>query len=98
MQAISFPILIVDDDEDDRFIIDQAFKEIGYEPEVKKFISGESLLQYLEKIEESLYPSLIVLDNTLPKLDAIAIVSILKSNKKYKQIPVVVYTTTISPQ
>ena len=66
MNGIPFSILIVEDDEDDRWIIDQAFIEIGYEAEVKKFINGEALFHYLEKIDNSVYPSLIVLDNTLP--------------------------------
>ncbi len=94
--GIPFTILIVDDDEDDRMIIDEAFKEINYEAEVKKFIDGAGLLRYLEQVEPSLYPSLIVLDNTLPKLDATDILAMLKENPSYQSIPVVVYTTVLS--
>lgn len=77
-------------------IIDEAFKEINYEAEVKKFIDGAGLLRYLEQVEPSLYPSLIVLDNTLPKLDATDILAMLKENPSYQSIPVVVYTTVLS--
>ncbi|HYH16331.1 MAG TPA: response regulator [Flavisolibacter sp.] len=97
MNRTTFSLLIVDDDEDDRLIIDDAFEEIGYEAQVKKFINGKMLLAYLKQIERSQYPSLIVLDNTLPELDAEDILVILKSNKDYEAIPVVVYTTSLSP-
>lgn len=97
MNGISFSILVVDDDPDDRVLIDEAFQVIGYESEVKKFIDGKSLLQYLEKVEPDLYPSLIVLDNTLPELEATDILALLKENPSYKSIPVVIYTTGISP-
>lgn len=95
--GISFSILVVDDDADDRMFIDEAFKEIGYEAEVKKFIDGKALLHYLEQIEPSLYPNLIVLDNTLPALEAADILSILKGASAYKHIPVVIYTTLLTP-
>jgi response regulator RpfG family c-di-GMP phosphodiesterase len=98
MNSIPYSILMVDDDEDDRIIIDEAFKEIGYEPQVKKFIYGEELLSFLEHLEPSKYPSLIVLDNTLPKLDASDILSILKKNPLYKNISVIIYSTMISPE
>jgi CheY-like chemotaxis protein len=93
--GLPFSILVVEDDEDDRLFIDDAFKEIDYVNNVKKFTDGQMLLDYLEKIEPSLYPSLIVLDNTLPKLDAADLLTILKSNGNYQHIPVVVYTTSL---
>jgi CheY-like chemotaxis protein len=95
--GLPFTILVVDDDEDDRMIINEAFQAIDYEAEVKKFIDGSGLLQYLDKIDPSLYPSLIVLDNTLPALEASDVLSILKANPSYKTIPVVIYTTLVSP-
>jgi CheY-like chemotaxis protein len=96
MDGLRFSILVVDDDEDDRVIIDEAFKEIGYEAEVKKFIDGEYLMRYLEKIEPALYPSLIVLDNTLSKEDALQVLSNLKEDSRYSSIPVIIYSTSIS--
>ena len=98
MDGLRFSLLIVDDDEDDRMIIDEAFMEIGYGAEVKKFIDGEDLIRYLGKIEPSVYPSLIVLDNTLPGDNAANILSRLKQDDRYSSIPVIVYTTSMSPQ
>jgi CheY-like chemotaxis protein len=95
-KGLPFTILIVDDDEDDREIIDEAFKEIGYESEVKKFLEGQSLLKYLDKIDSSVYPSLIVLDNSLPGLDVEGVVSSIKEDERFKTIPVIVYSGTVS--
>jgi CheY-like chemotaxis protein len=94
--GLPFTILLVDDDGDDRLMIDEAFAEIGYASEVKKFINGKALLQYLEQLDEATLPSLIVLDNSLPGLDAGDLLSLLKANPLYQSIPVVIYTTSLS--
>ncbi len=97
MNEVPFSILIAEDDEDDRIFMDEAFKQIGYEAQVKKFINGEYLLQYLTQISPIDYPSLIILDNTLPKLDASDMLHILKNSSLYRNILVIVYSTSISP-
>lgn len=94
--GLPFTILVVDDDVEDLDIIDEAFKEVDYVPQVKKFINGKDLLHYLDSIEPSLYPSLIVLDNTLPELNAVDMLILLKQQPAYKSIPIVVYTTTLT--
>ena len=96
--GIPFVILIVEDDEDDRIILDEAFEEIGYASEVKKFINGQSLIEYLEKMEPKLYPSLIVLDNSLPQMDASQLLTSLKNDSRYTHIPIIVYASSVSPQ
>lgn len=95
--GLPFSIVLVDDDLDDQQTIDEAFMEIGFGTEVKKLINGRALLSYLETLDPSLYPSLIVLDNALPELDAIDLLSILKVHPSYQAIPVVVYTTMLTP-
>ena len=62
--GLSFSILVVEDDEDDRIFLDDAFLRIGFDADVKKFKDEKGLFHYLESVEEALYPSLIVLDNT----------------------------------
>jgi DNA-binding response OmpR family regulator len=96
-QGLPFRILLVDDDSDDRMIIDDAFLEMGYACEVKKFKDADDLLKYLNKIEQDLLPSLIVLDNTLPRLSAADVLRILKENKGLDAIPVIIYSNKISP-
>lgn len=97
MRKTTFKIIAVEDDADDRMLLDEAFKEIGYEADIKKLADGDFLFDYLSKIDKDLYPSLIVLDNSLPKKTALDILALLKENNDYKHIPVVVYTTMVSP-
>jgi CheY-like chemotaxis protein len=87
----------VDDDAEDREFIDDAFVEIGYECEIKKFISGKDLLKYLENVEPALYPTLIVLDYSIKGMDATDILRILKQSEAYKHIPVLIYSSTCPP-
>src|ERR1043165_9106847 len=96
-QGLPFCILVVDDDEDDRIMIDEAFKAIGIAADVKKFINAKALFHYLDNIGPPLYPSLIVLDNSLPEIEAADILSDLKGNDNYQSIPVVIYTSSLSP-
>ena len=96
-QGLPFTILIVDDDLDDQQMIDEAFIEISYNTEVKKFLGGKALFRYLDKMEANMHPSLIVLDNSLPEMEASEVLSLLKANPRYQSIPVVIYTTGISP-
>ena len=94
--GLPFTILVVDDDEEDREIIDEAFKRIGYESEIKKFLDGNSLLKYLDQIDASVYPSLIVLDNSLPGLEVELLVSQIKDDERFKDIPIIVHSGTVS--
>jgi hypothetical protein len=52
MNGLPFPILLVDD-EDDRMIVDEAFTELDYQAQIKKFVNGKALLDYLGKIDPS---------------------------------------------
>lgn len=96
MQGTTFRILIVEDDQEDREIIDEAFTKLNYQGEVKKVTNATALLDYLHKIEPQLYPSLIVLDNGLPGMDALSLLKVLKSKPDTEQIPVAVYSTLIT--
>src|SRR5687768_952270 len=98
MNGIPFEILLVDDDEDDRLFIDEAFQDIGYAAEIKKFKNGAALLRYLEQIDPSLYPSVIVLDNCIEGMNATDIIKKIKDNILYAKIPIIIYSSLLSPQ
>ena len=95
--GLAFSILLVDDDVEDLLIMDEGFREIGCEAEVRKFLSGECLFDYLQSVDASRYPSLIVLDLTLPAMGAEDILTLLKNEPAYEAIPVVIYTSSLSP-
>ncbi|HEV7331795.1 MAG TPA: response regulator [Flavisolibacter sp.] len=95
--GLPFRILVVEDDEDDRIFIDEAFMHIGYGAEVKKFRDGKMLLDYLAQVKPAQYPSLIVLDNHLPGWDAADMLHILKNHTAYRNVRIVVYSTMLTP-
>ena len=88
-------VVYVDDDPDDRMIMEDAFLNIP-DYELQIFTNGNKLFDYLEEEKENL-PSLIILDVNMPFMSGIDVLRILRSNEQYKSIPVVMFTTSTSP-
>lgn len=87
-------ILLAEDDVDDRiFFYDYLHqrKDISLLPSVE---NGVELFEFLDAIaDDSNLPQLIILDQNMPKRNGIQSLQILKSNKRYSQIPVMIYST-----
>ena len=98
MQKLCYRILLVEDDADDRYIMHQAFQELSFGDEVKMFSSGEELNTYLQHLSPSAFPELIVLDYNMPALNGAELAIQLKKQPGYKAIPVVLYSTGMSPK
>jgi len=90
-------ILIVDDDEDDREILTEAFQEFGLE-RVHGVESAEKALAYLQAVvnDEDL-PKLIITDLNMPGITGQELLNALKGMRRYKHIPVIVCSTSSSP-
>lgn len=94
------PILIAEDDADDRYLLQTAFSEIGYPEKVDFVENGVELLNYLENIyannnmEIKALPGFILLDLNMPKKDGREVLKELKQHPVFKKIPVIVFTTT----
>ncbi|MCW3072962.1 MAG: response regulator [Flaviaesturariibacter sp.] len=98
MQRLCYRILLVEDDADDRYIMHQAFEELGFAEEVKMFSSGEELNKYLGQLGDSGFPELIVLDYNMPALNGAELALSLKKHPILKAIPVVLYSTGMNPK
>ncbi|MCW3078170.1 MAG: response regulator, partial [Bacteroidetes bacterium] len=61
------PVIIIEDDADDQFLLGEVFKKLAYENEVKFFSDGELALEYLNRADVT--PFLILSDINMPKLD-----------------------------
>lgn len=90
------PILLVDDDEEDRMLIREAFNEIGAADAVHFEINGEEAIAYLENHPTAL-PCLIILDLNMPKMNGTQTLRYLKSDERYKDITVIIYSTSVNP-
>lgn len=99
MQTIKNPqqrtILCIDDDEDDRELIDSVIQELNEKYMVLKASNGEEALQLLEKQEKP--PCLILLDINMPVMGGKETLKKLKSSEGYSRIPVIVFTTSSNP-
>jgi CheY-like chemotaxis protein len=89
-------ILWADDDADDLQMMREILLKNNKDYKIIEVNNGKEALNFLSNIEEAQYPSLIILDINMPVLDGKETLSILKKEKKYQQIPVVVFTTSES--
>ncbi|MGI9425733.1 MAG: response regulator [Hyphomicrobiaceae bacterium] len=101
-QSLSF--LIVDDDEDDRLLIEDAFLECAMANQRDYAADGVEMLQYLRAEGKwvgrptSQMPSLILLDLNMPRMDGRRALAHLKNDPILRYIPVIVLTTSRSDE
>ncbi|MEP6466825.1 MAG: response regulator [Parafilimonas sp.] len=86
-------ILVAEDDADDRFLIQTAFEEKGYNDTLDFVENGIELLSYLNDAKNAI-PRIILLDLNMPKKDGREVLLELKQHHLFKRIPIVVFTTT----
>ena len=93
----NIPILIAEDDPDDRLFMRDAFAESDYDHEIAFVENGEELLAYLNGVapyEDAPRPGLILLDLNMPKMDGRTALLHIKANPSLRRIPVIVLTTS----
>ena len=91
-------ILLADDDAEDRAILKEAIEDISTETALQVAGNGEELLHLLElEYSRGNIAVLIILDLNMPRLNGTETLSRLKSNHLYKDIPVVIYSTSVNP-
>ncbi|WP_242696273.1 response regulator [Longitalea luteola] len=94
------PILIAEDDADDRYLLQTAFSETGYPEKIDFVENGIEVLNYLDDIytsnnmEVKALPGFILLDLNMPKKDGREVLKEIKQHPVFKKIPVIVFTTT----
>ncbi|MGM9508770.1 response regulator [Larkinella sp. GY13] len=100
-KSLHTSILIADDDADDRLLIEQAFRECNLTSELHFVEDGEELMNFLyqrEPYASALRPSLILLDLNMPRKNGIQALREIKANEQFRQIPVVVLTTSTAEE
>lgn len=96
----SITILVAEDDEDDRFLMQEALEENRLANDLHFVEDGEELMDYLlhqgqySDPESSPRPSLILLDLNMPRKDGREALQEIKANPDLRQIPIVVLTTS----
>ncbi len=87
------PVFIVDDDEDDRTILRDAFLENGFPDNFLLIQSGAKLMDCLH--DAAVMPALIIIDLHMPGKNGREIITELKTDVIFKSIPVVLFSTGI---
>ena len=89
------PVIIIEDDVDDRELLDEVFKELKYVNEIKFFPNGVEAFEYLKNSNER--PFLILSDINLPKLSGLELREKIHNNEelRLKCIPYLFFTTAI---
>ena len=95
-----FTIVMADDDADDRFLLEQAFLELGNDGDLRFVKDGEGLIDYLRRLGKytdptvSPRPALILLDLNMPKKDGRQALMEIKADPDLQSIPVAIWTTS----
>jgi CheY-like chemotaxis protein len=95
MQHDSILITLADDDEDDRLFFTDAFEELKINTIVNTVNNGKELLNFLNH-PETVLPNIIFLDLNMPILNGIDCLKEIKSNDKFKDIAIAIYSTSSS--
>jgi len=84
-------ILVIDDEEDLVELLDRRLQSAGYE--MLQALDGEEGLEVaIEQV-----PDLIILDISMPKMDGYQVCERIKSNKKLKDVPIIMLTALGAP-
>jgi CheY-like chemotaxis protein len=87
-------ILVVEDNPADVYLISEAIRQNEVEVKVQVVSDGESAIQYIKNQTD--LPAVIVLDLNLPKWSGIHILEAIRSRPQYRDIPVIVFTSSLS--
>lgn len=91
-------VLYADDDADDRDLIVEAFDEYSSVIDLITFEEGADLLHYIASLSPlQPDPCLIILDVNMPGLDGKHTLRRLRMMEEYKEVPVVLFTTSTLP-
>ncbi|MCW3106167.1 MAG: response regulator [Segetibacter sp.] len=85
-------IFLMEDDEEDHFILSLAFSRIGLRECVTFFSSGNALMKKLYEVPVHEYPNLIGLDCHMPRYSGEDELILLKNHSKWQAIPVVLFS------
>ena len=86
-------VFLVDDDEDDLELFEDAINEIQINTQVTTFRTGKEMISQL-KDERYKLPQVIFLDLNMPILNGEECLLKIRKNKNLESIPVVIYSTT----
>ena len=92
--ARALKILLVEDDQDDVELMEDALRDNGIDFHMDVVKQGDKVIPYLQSCKN--FPNVILLDLNLPKMHGREILSRIKLSSEFKHIPVAILTTSSS--
>lgn len=92
-----FEILVVDDSPEDIRLIRDAFSFWKGSRRVQVFLNGMEAVDHFKNRPQETLPDLVLLDWNLPGIRGEQILEHLKNDKRLREIPVVIFTSSSSP-
>ncbi len=98
MNNVPITILLVDDDEDDRLLFEEAVNSLEVNTEVTLLEDGFQMMEYLDKLADSdkNLPEIIFLDLNMPGKSGIEYLDEIRKHPIYKDISIAIYSTSSS--
>lgn len=87
------PVVVIEDDEDDQYLLKEIFKKLNYKNDIVFFKDGNEALVYLNRTE--IIPFLILSDINMPKISGFELRNMVAANEQLhiKCIPYLFFTT-----
>jgi len=90
-------ILLAEDDEDDVTLLKSFLREVPESPEILVINKGDKVISFFESLPGNRLPRLIILDYNLPSVSGYEILIALSEDKKYRNVPKIIWSTSNSP-
>ncbi|MEO8773915.1 MAG: response regulator [Gelidibacter sp.] len=90
-------VVLADDDEDDRSFFMEAFEELKIQTKVGVYKDGVDLMNALNQLD-SILPDILFLDLNMPKKSGLECLKEIKSNDRFKDIAIAIYSTSASEE
>lgn len=85
---------MVDDDEDDRFLLKDAFESVDKNIVIVEICDGMELIELLNSQNLELEPALILMDMNMPRMSGLEALSTIKTDPGLSHIPVIMVSTS----
>jgi CheY-like chemotaxis protein len=96
-------VLIAEDNEDDAFLLQHAFRNLGLQNPIQIVTDGEQVIGYLRGNGEFAdrqqfpFPSVLFLDIKMPKIDGFQVLEWIRDHPECHVMPTIIFSTSSDP-
>jgi DNA-binding response OmpR family regulator len=89
-------IFIVEDNDPDVFLVEEALRSHGLEVKFQRSYDGEHAIRTLGEMDPAQLPDIILIDLNLPKINGIEVLKHVRSQRYLDRVPVLILTSSQS--